>query len=64
MPTFRSSRQVRHSPADMFNLVADVEKYPLFLPLCEALKVRRRSMSDEGVETLVADMTRRLSRDP
>ena len=57
MPTFRSSRQVRHSPADMFNLVADVEKYPLFLPLCEALKVRRRTMSDDGVETLVADMS-------
>ena len=57
MPTFRSSRQVRHSPADMFNLVADVEKYPLFLPLCEALKVRRRTMSDDGVEILIADMS-------
>ncbi len=57
MPSFRSSRRVRHSPSDMFDLVADVEKYPLFLPLCEALTIRRRSRTDEGVEVLVAEMT-------
>ncbi len=57
LPTFRSSRRVRHSPVKMFELVADVESYPEFLPLCEGLKIKRRSRSDEGVETLVADMT-------
>jgi coenzyme Q-binding protein COQ10 len=58
MPTFSSRRRVRHSPANMFDLVADVEKYPLFLPLCEELRVRRRAAAgDNGVETLVADMT-------
>lgn len=41
----------------MFDLVADVERYPEFLPLCEDLRVRRRSQSGEGVETLVADMS-------
>lgn len=41
----------------MFDLVADVEKYPEFVPLCESLRVRRRSSSGEGVETLVADMS-------
>lgn len=41
----------------MFALVADVERYPEFVPLCEALRVRRRNKSDEGVEILVADMT-------
>ena len=56
MPSFRSSRQVRHSPAQMFDLVADVESYPEFLPLCEDLKVRRRAQSGEGIETLVAEM--------
>src|SRR5207248_11599220 len=50
-------RRVRHSAADMFDLVADVERYPAFVPLCKALKVRERSASDEGVETIVADMT-------
>lgn len=57
MPAFRTTRQVRHSPAQMFDLVADVERYPEFLPLCEGLKVRRRVQSDEGIETLVADMS-------
>jgi coenzyme Q-binding protein COQ10 len=41
----------------MFNLVADVEKYPEFLPLCEDLRIRRRAQSDDGVETLVAEMS-------
>jgi len=41
----------------MFDLVADVERYPEFLPLCESLRVLRRSQSGEGVETLVAAMS-------
>ncbi len=41
----------------MFDLVADVEAYPEFLPLCEGLRIRRRSLTDEGLEILVADMT-------
>jgi coenzyme Q-binding protein COQ10 len=57
MPTFRTSRRVRHSAAHMFDLVADVERYPEFLPLCEGLKVRRRTPDEDGREVLVADMT-------
>ena len=57
MPSFRTTRQVRHSPLEMFNLVADVEKYPEFLPLCEDLRIRRRAQSGEGIETLVAEMS-------
>jgi coenzyme Q-binding protein COQ10 len=58
MPSFRSTRRVRHSPADMFDLVADVEQYPQFLPLCEDLKIRKRVPGPtEGTEVLVADMT-------
>ncbi|MCL8385193.1 MULTISPECIES: type II toxin-antitoxin system RatA family toxin [Xanthobacter] len=57
MPSFSNSRRVRHSAADMFDLVADVEHYPEFVPLCQALRVKRRTKSDEGVEILVADMT-------
>ena len=41
----------------MFDLVADVERYPEFVPLCQALRIKRRNKSDEGVEVLVADMT-------
>jgi coenzyme Q-binding protein COQ10 len=57
MPTFRTSRRVRHSAAHMFDLVADVERYPEFLPLCEGLKVLRRTTDEDGREVLVADMT-------
>src|SRR5688572_10246036 len=57
MPSFRTTRRVRHSPVQMFRLVADVEKYPEFLPLCEELRIRRRVQSGEGIETLVAEMS-------
>jgi coenzyme Q-binding protein COQ10 len=57
MPTFRMTRTVKHTPAQMFALVADVEQYPEFLPLCEDLRIIRRVQSGEGVETLVATMS-------
>lgn len=57
MPTFSTKRRVRHSAAEMFDLVADVEQYPQFVPMCSALKVRQRTPGGEGVETIVADMT-------
>jgi coenzyme Q-binding protein COQ10 len=57
MPVFQSSRSVGYVPEDMFALVADVEHYPEFLPLCEALKVRRRNILDDRREMLIADMT-------
>jgi coenzyme Q-binding protein COQ10 len=41
----------------MFDLVADVERYPEFVPLCRSLKVRNRIPEPEGVEILIADMT-------
>lgn len=57
MPTFRTTRSVKHSADQMFALVADVERYPEFLPLCEDLRVLRRVQSGEGIETVVASMT-------
>src|SRR6186997_2552110 len=57
MPQFSSKRRVPHNAGDMFNLVADVEKYPQFVPLCQSLRVRRRTEGGEGIETIVADMT-------
>jgi coenzyme Q-binding protein COQ10 len=56
MPQFRTTRRVRHSAAQMFELVADVEKYPQFVPLCEGLRVRERRVEGDA-EVLVADMT-------
>jgi len=40
----------------MFALVADVDSYPQFLPLCQALRVRKRSKTEDGKEVIVADM--------
>ena len=57
MPSFREARRVRHRAEQMFDLVADVERYPEFVPLCKALKVRSRRIDDERRETLVAGMT-------
>jgi coenzyme Q-binding protein COQ10 len=56
MPRFNTSRRVRHAAADMFDLVADVERYPEFVPFCRSLKVRRRIPEPEGVEILIATM--------
>ena len=41
----------------MFDLVADVEKYPGFVPLCKDLTVKSRRQLDGGKQVLVADMT-------
>jgi coenzyme Q-binding protein COQ10 len=57
MPQFSTKRRVRHSASEMFDLVADVERYPQFVPLCQALRVRKRTQEDEGKEVIVADMT-------
>ena len=57
MPQFTDTRRVRHATGDMFDLVADVERYPEFVPLCRDLKIRRRIQEPEGVEIVVADMT-------
>jgi coenzyme Q-binding protein COQ10 len=57
MPMFNTARRVRHSPEQMFALVADVEQYPQFLPLCEDLHVRRRTPREGGGEVILADMT-------
>ena len=57
MPSFSTKRRVHHDAAQMFDLVADIEKYPQFVPLCQSLRVKSRSTKGEGVEVLVADMT-------
>lgn len=56
MPKFEATRRVAHTPEQMFALVADVEKYPQFLPLCESLSVRSRKERD-GKAVLLADMS-------
>jgi len=56
MTHFQTNRRVAHSADNMFALVADVERYPQFVPLCERLILKEREQHDAG-ETLVAEMT-------
>ena len=52
MPTHAERRIVSYTPEQLFDLVADVGKYPQFLPWCVGARVRSRSDLE-----LVADMT-------
>jgi len=57
MPRYSSKRRVQHSASQMFDLVADVERYPEFVPLCHSLKIRQRKAKPNNTEIVVADMT-------
>jgi coenzyme Q-binding protein COQ10 len=48
---------VKHTPEQMFALVADVERYPEFLPLCEDLRIIRRQTDAQDREVLIAAMS-------
>jgi coenzyme Q-binding protein COQ10 len=52
MPTHADRVHVPYNPAQMFDLVADVGKYPVFLPWCTGALVRTSTETQ-----LVADLT-------
>jgi coenzyme Q-binding protein COQ10 len=56
MPAFQTTRRVRHAPDQMFDLVADIEQYPEFVPLCTGLRVKRRRKDANNCEVVVAEM--------
>lgn len=56
MPSFQTTRATPYGPGEMLELVADVERYPEFVPLCEALRVLNRSRNPDGTETVTARM--------
>ncbi len=51
----RTTTETPYSAAQMFELVADVEKYPEFLPWCVALRILNRNLEEDG-GALVAEM--------
>tara|TARA_Y100001960_G_C14540969_1_gene760863 strand:+ start:405 stop:869 length:465 start_codon:yes stop_codon:yes gene_type:complete len=55
MPKHAEKRIIHHTPEQMFELVADVEKYPEFLPWCIATRVRE-IMTEEDHELMISDM--------
>ena len=42
MATHAERRALPYTPAQMYALVADVERYPEFLPWCRAARITRR----------------------
>lgn len=55
MPKFETRQTVQHSARQMFDLVADIRRYPEFVPLCKALYVRGEKATADGT-IMVADM--------
>jgi len=51
MPTHAERRRLPYSPEQLFNLVADIEKYPEFLPWCVGARVREKKGN-----TIVGDL--------
>ena len=47
MPEHRETRVLPYTPEQMFALVADVEKYPQFLPWCVACRIASRPSPTE-----------------
>ena len=56
MPTFQTRHAVNHPATAMFELVADMDRYPEFVPLCESLTIRSRKQ-EGGRTRVIADMT-------
>jgi coenzyme Q-binding protein COQ10 len=55
MPTHAEKRLLHHTPEQMFELVADLGKYPEFLPWCVATRIREKSQED-GADVQITDM--------
>jgi coenzyme Q-binding protein COQ10 len=52
MPKYSEHKLVPYRPDQLFELVADVSKYPAFLPWCIGARIRTQTETD-----LVADLT-------
>jgi coenzyme Q-binding protein COQ10 len=53
MPTHAEKRVLPYTQEQLFNLVAEVERYPEFLPWCIAARVRRREENLIVAELLI-----------
>lgn len=71
MPVHREKRILPYTPEQMFALVADVERYPEFLPWCLACRIRARETPDAftadlqvGFKMVREQFTSRVTLDP
>ncbi|MBA84973.1 type II toxin-antitoxin system RatA family toxin [Thalassobius sp. S69A] len=56
MPTHSETRILPYSAQQMYDLVADVAKYPQFLPWCAAARVRSVTQQPDGSSLMQADL--------
>ena len=56
MKTYKTTERLPYSAQQMFDLVADVDTYSEFMPLCERSKVISRRMLEDGREELWATL--------
>ena len=53
MPTHAEQRNLPHSPKHMFELVADVEKYPEFLPWCVGIRLKEKTAKRINADMMI-----------
>lgn len=56
MPKRSETRKLPYSARQMYDLVADVERYPEFLPWNSAARIRSRKDQPDGSEVIEADL--------
>ncbi len=56
MPRHAETRRLPYSPEQVFDLVADIGRYPEFLPWIQAIRIQGREGETDGRETVTADM--------
>ncbi|MEO1137895.1 MAG: type II toxin-antitoxin system RatA family toxin [Pseudomonadota bacterium] len=56
MPSHAETRRLPYSAQQMYDLVADVDTYPKFLPWTAAARVRSVTPQDNGSEVMKADL--------
>ncbi|HWK47323.1 MAG TPA: type II toxin-antitoxin system RatA family toxin [Stellaceae bacterium] len=53
MSKYAEQRVLPYTPEQMFDLVADVEKYPQFLPWCMAARIRHRDGNEISADLAI-----------
>ena len=71
MPVHQETRLLPYTPAQVFAVVADVERYPEFLPWCVACRVKKRESATSftadlavGFKMVREQFTSRVTLDP
>jgi coenzyme Q-binding protein COQ10 len=56
LPQHQESRDLPYTARQIFDLVADIESYPKFLPWNSAARIKSRKLLADGAEELAADL--------